>query len=182
MMSLFFVLFGLISIVLASQDTFTLYAYGSNISGSEVFYCQGIAKIGAVSHAHSSNVSNVYFYEEHGTFIANPNVTSTTARIAASESNTSWAGLKLYIPNTSGQPLGFTAGNSSGEITTGDWHFYGEYAFIENSAGQLESRFFAQPTDNDGVYNILWNLSDQAQLASPEVESISIRTIAPAGI
>jgi hypothetical protein len=122
----------------------------------------------------------VQVYEESGKFIANPNITSTTASLKASESNTTWTDLSFYIPKSSGQPLGFTTNTNSAEVTTGSWHFYGEYAFIENSAGQLESHFFAQPTDVDGVYNILWSVSDQAQLASPEIKSISIRTIPPA--
>ncbi|QKX53199.1 uncharacterized protein TRUGW13939_00275 [Talaromyces rugulosus] len=179
-MTIPFVLCVLMSTVLAAQNTFTLYAYGTNISGSQVFYSQGIAQIGDVRYANSSNVSNVYFYEESGKFIANPNITSTTASLKASESNTTWTDLSFYIPKSSGQPLGFTTNINSAEVTTGSWHFYGEYAFIENSAGQLESHFFAQPTDVDGVYNILWSLSDQAQLASPEIKSISIRTIPPA--
>lgn len=78
MMSPFFVLCGLVSTVLAAHDSFTLYAYGTNISGLQLFYSQGppylhslqnikfidillgIAQIGDVRHANSSNVSNVY--------------------------------------------------------------------------------------------------------------------------
>lgn len=120
-------------------------------------------------------------YEESGNFIANPNVTSTTVSLEANESNTTWTDLRLYIPTSSSKPVGFTSGNNSADVTTSSWHFYGEYAFIQNSAGQLESLFFAQPADVEGVYNILWSLSDQEQLASPEIKAISIRTVPPVG-
>jgi hypothetical protein len=36
-----FVLCMIVSTVLAAQNTFTLYGYGTNISGSQVFYSQG---------------------------------------------------------------------------------------------------------------------------------------------
>ena len=51
--------------------------------------------------------------------------------------------------------------------------------FLYDSSKQLVSYFFAEPTNDTGVFNLLWNLSEEQQAQNLNAVLVSLRTIAP---
>lgn len=62
---------------------------------------------------------------------------------------------------------------------SGEWILYGPYVFLYDTSKQLVSYFFAEPTNDNGVFNLLWNLSEEQQAQNPNAVPVSLRTIAP---
>lgn len=67
--------------------------------------------------------------------------------------------------------------SSSG--ASGEWRLYGPYVFFYDSSKQLVSHFFAEPTNDTRIFNLLWNLSEEQQAQNPNAVPVSLRTIAP---
>lgn len=55
--------------------------------------------------------------------------------------------------------------------------FYGNWLFWKSSTGDLQSKFYATPSGEDGVWTLKWN-SDKTD--DGESYPISLRSIAPA--
>lgn len=78
----------------------------------------------------------------------------------------------------SGNTVTFAQDASSGGAP-GEWRLYGSYVFLYDSSKQLVSYFFAEPTNATGVFNLLWNLSEDQQQQNPNTVPVSLRTLAP---
>ncbi|KAJ5811147.1 hypothetical protein N7447_010663 [Penicillium robsamsonii] len=136
----------------SAGEKFGLYAYGESVGGLSLFY-------GDVERASESSDS---------TWIANPNGTSNA--------NTSWSDEMLYIPSSSSSDhgMGFTSMNMSKRTTTG-FIFYGNWMMVESDSGDISSSFYVQEnSQGEGVYSLLWNVSDETT-AIP----VSLRSVKP---
>ncbi|EEA21274.1 hypothetical protein TMatcc_009323 [Talaromyces marneffei ATCC 18224] len=168
----------ILPLTLAQSGNFTIYAYGTGVLGLPLFYSEGDAQLGNVNAIPGYNVSDVYFSIESGRLLAFPNATSTEA--AKHDANYTWTSLQLNVPvNTSGNTVTFTEDTGSSGGADGEWTLYGPYVFLYDSSKQLVSHFFAEPTNDAGVFNLLWNLSEEQQAQNPDAVPVSLRTIAP---
>ncbi|RAO69441.1 uncharacterized protein BHQ10_005453 [Talaromyces amestolkiae] len=193
--------FTALPLALAQNGNFTIYGYGTGVLGLPLFYSEGSAQLGNVSAVSGHNVSNVYckfryltvsiwndkelnvsetteVSIEGGALLAYPNATSTQA--VKHDANYTWSSLQLKIPVNGGSDNNVTFVqdvDSSG--APGEWTLYGPYVFLYDSSKQLVSHFFAEPTNDKGVFNLLWNLSEEQQAQNPDAVPVSLRTIAP---
>lgn len=107
-------------------------------------------------------------------WVANPNGTANTNGTA--HSIASWSDQMLYIPSSSSSSdeMGFTSKNRSNETTTG-FIFYGTWMMVELDSGDISSSFYVrESSQGDGIYSLLWNVSDDTT-AIP----VSLRSVAP---
>jgi hypothetical protein len=82
----------------------------------------------------------------------------------------------LYIPSSSSSShqMGFTSKAESNETTTG-FIFYGQWVMVETKSGDISSSFFVKASsEGEGVYSLLWNVTDD-DTAIP----ISLRSVKP---
>ncbi|OKL59365.1 hypothetical protein UA08_05050 [Talaromyces atroroseus] len=167
----------ILSSVVAADSDFTLYAYGTDINGLELFFADGNAQVGDISTAATSNVSNVYFTLDRGELLANPNLTST--RTFRPSFNSTWSNLELNVPvdDDSSNSISFTQNFISNE--TGKWRFYGPSLLFDTSSGQLISLFFAKPAATTGLFDLVWDLSKAEQEENPDAKPVALRNIAP---
>ncbi|KAJ5502248.1 hypothetical protein N7463_005122 [Penicillium fimorum] len=156
----------------STGEQFGLYAYGESVGGLSLFYGDGKALIGDPANSTASNASSIYFQRtsesSDSTWIANPNRTSNA--------NTSWSDEMLYIPSSSSSDheMGFTSTNMSNQTTTG-FIFYGNWMMVESDSGDISSSFYVQEnSQGEGVYSLLWNVSDETT-AIP----VSLRSVKP---
>ncbi|KAI0887736.1 uncharacterized protein GGS22DRAFT_88557 [Annulohypoxylon maeteangense] len=134
-------------------SNFSLYAYGDGIGGAQVFTTGDGAFVGSASSSNSTEAAPVLF--DVGTdnaLLGSPNATETTP---------SWSNLTFNVPDTtsSGHQVSFS--NSTTNSTTGrsasGFVFYGQYLFHQNTGGNLQSMWYALPSDQDGVWTLNWN-------------------------
>lgn len=96
------------------------------------------------------------------------------------DANYTWASLQLNVPVDSGAGNTVTfAQKASPDSVSGEWSLYGPYVFLYDSSMQLVSYFFAEPTNDTGIFTLLWNLSEEQQAQIPNAVPVSLRTIAP---
>ena len=81
--------------------------------------------------------------------VANPNTTVS--------SNATWSQQKLAVPpiGSAGQ-VSFVS-NTTTDVVTSGFFWYGHVAFLSTSSGDFESLFFAETTDTDGLWKLMWN-------------------------
>ncbi|KAJ5596448.1 hypothetical protein N7450_002906 [Penicillium hetheringtonii] len=155
------------------NEKFGLYAYGDAVGGLSLFYAGGKAMIGDPSNSTSADAAPVAFTRasksSSGSWIANPNVTTTNATY-------SWSDEMLYIPSSSAssKEMGFTSKKLSNETTTG-FIFYGQWVMVENDSGDISSSFYIRSaSEGEGVYSLLWDAAND-DTAIP----ISLRSTKP---
>ncbi|KAF2495701.1 hypothetical protein BU16DRAFT_510716 [Lophium mytilinum] len=176
-----------------SSHTFSLYAYGKNITpGLPLFYGDGKAYIGTSTPSWVSEGVNItrkpflHFKLLPFWIYLIPPVTSTdddTTFVAAPAStSTNWTTTPMMYINTSSdafQPIGFTSTNSSlsdGQVSSG-FGLYGGWAMHLADDGTVEMSFYAVETNVTDVYEVMWN----AATATPTTgTAIALRTMAPA--
>ncbi|KAJ5373333.1 hypothetical protein N7517_005339 [Penicillium concentricum] len=153
----------------SAGEQFGLYAYGESVGGLSLFYGDGKALIGDPANSTASNTSVKRASESSdSTWIANPNGTANA--------NASWSDEMLYIPSSSSSDheMGFTSTNMSERTTTG-FIFYGNWMMVESDSGDISSSFYVQEnSQGEGVYSLLWNVSDDT-IAIP----VSLRSVKP---
>lgn len=107
------------------------------------------------------------------TWIAHANTTQSTQaafRTYGNLSNTNL--LALRQTNSVASPVAFTTkGNESGAITD-TWWLYGETVMLDQTNGN----FYAEPTDESGLYSLLWSMTQSASL---KYIPVSLRTVRP---
>jgi hypothetical protein len=144
-------------------------------------YCKRSISIPYVPHktTSSQNDSNILVVSiENGDLLAYPNVASTQAMKL--DANYTWTSLQLSIPVNGGSSNAVTfTREASSSGAAGEWQFWGPYIFLYDSSKQLVSHFFSEPTNDTGVFNLLWNLSEEQQAENPSAVPVSLRTIAP---
>ncbi|KAF2123066.1 hypothetical protein BDV96DRAFT_561911 [Lophiotrema nucula] len=131
-------------------SSFNLYAYGGEaIAGFPVFYADGIAYTGD-----STALTGV---DE----VTDVNLTASTDGVwtATPVSDVSWTSKTFYISNSTGE-IGFTdAGNSSSNIITKSFSFYGNFALLRAN-GKMSASWNAKETDTDNVWTLSWGDAD----------------------
>ncbi|KAI5794995.1 hypothetical protein EDC01DRAFT_787847 [Geopyxis carbonaria] len=150
-----------------TDDSFQLYAYGTNISGLSIFYGDGLAYIGNMSPPTLDIATNV-------TFMPSPKnetiwaATPVNSSVAAKE----WT---FYIDPPTGN-IGFvnsTGGAPDGAITTG-FGFYGHNAIHVDANGGVNTLFWAAPMAGvEGTWRLLWNVSDDGNIP------VAVKDMAP---
>ncbi|KAJ5492115.1 hypothetical protein LT330_005046 [Penicillium expansum] len=162
----------------SAGEKFGLYAYGESFGGLSLFYGDGKALIGDPANSTASTTSSVYFERtsesSDSPWVANPNGTANANGTA--HSIASWSDQMLYIPSSSSSSdeMGFTSKNRSNETTTG-FIFYGTWMMVELDSGDISSSFYVrESSQGDGIYSLLWNVSDDTT-AIP----VSLRSVAP---
>ncbi|KUJ08755.1 uncharacterized protein LY89DRAFT_764088 [Mollisia scopiformis] len=151
---------------------FTLYAYGTNISGLPVFYMNSLAYIGyqIPSDLGGTNI----------TFTMNDTSLYPQKNTTAGGSGTITGNPKLYIDTSTdaiAQP-GFTTNDTdTTAATTTGFRFLGTDIYWKASDGTLLANFWATETDMDGVWSLVWNEPDDTLDNSTPVV---IQNMAPA--
>ncbi|KAF3761601.1 hypothetical protein M406DRAFT_74551 [Cryphonectria parasitica EP155] len=137
----------------ASSDAAAPYfAYGTGVNGLPLWYGDGVAYLGKF---HPSNVTNS----------ANVTLTLSDKSIKTVVNKTNSAdpdvgSSLLYINTVSGafSEVGFTNDSSTDEHTTTGFGLLGTMLVWENSKGDLDSSWYAEPvTEDQTVYKLLWN-------------------------
>ncbi|OOQ91714.1 hypothetical protein PEBR_09232 [Penicillium brasilianum] len=143
---------------------FRIYAFGANISGLQVFYADGIAKIGDPTQSNAAEVVPVYFTTsstEEYTWLAH-----------ADSSNATWSTKALYLADGRPGEVGFTSSDSTGKLTDVWWH-YGHYVMVKVDG----ANFYANPIAGaTGWYTLSWTNSGQGGL---DQTLVTLRTIEP---
>lgn len=58
--------------------------------------------------------------------------------------------------------MGFTSKNMSNVTTTG-FIFYGNWVMVKSDSGEISSSFYVRENSKgEGIYSLLWNVSDEA--------------------
>ncbi|KAK5129222.1 hypothetical protein LTR08_003746 [Meristemomyces frigidus] len=123
-----------------------IYAYGTNITGLEVFVADSVAYVGNISLSTASSASHITFYLDATSLVATP-------------SNSSLGNETLAIDTTSGafKEVIFNASSTdTGYVSTG-FHMYGTMIAWANSEGILASNWYAEETEYAGLWTLKWN-------------------------
>ncbi|KAH6871204.1 hypothetical protein B0T10DRAFT_568447 [Thelonectria olida] len=141
----------------ASQpDSFQIYGYGADIGGLPLFYSGGNAYFGDYTLVDDNEAAPVVFTASDTTWLGSPNATV----FSNSSSVPSWSNKTFAVPSSSSSTheVGFVNGttNSSSFLTDG-FTFYGTFILVSGSNGELESLWYALPSDTDGIYALEWN-------------------------
>ncbi|KAK5113712.1 hypothetical protein LTR85_010729 [Meristemomyces frigidus] len=121
----------------------TFYAYASNISGLSLSYGDGIAYIGNVRPTDVSVATNVTFSEVNDQLIATSSDTTLTSNGTTP---------RLFIDQSVAAfvSAGFTTATNTSVTTTG-FDMFGTLLVWASSAGELESKWYAAPTRQEGL-------------------------------
>lgn len=117
----------------------------------------------------------------------NPN--SNTAPWSVTSTNSTFSATPTFyiVPTTNSfAQAGFYSSNSSnsslptGGVTTG-FMLFGNYLAYLASDGTLEQQFWAQATDTDGTWKLMWNSGSEGGLTAGgyAITPVSIKTTAP---
>ncbi|KAL4808127.1 hypothetical protein BDV18DRAFT_134300 [Aspergillus unguis] len=156
----------------AVASEFRLYAYGEGLGGLRVFYADGQAQIGDIARSTAKEKSEVYFTVSKtnaNSWIAHTSSSGTDAEFTTASANSTILSLPtdggsdqnvVFRPNTAT----FAASQEAKVFTT-----YGEYVLIDWET----ANFFAEATDVEGVYSLLWNNAGSNNIP------VALRTRAP---
>ncbi|KAF2691772.1 hypothetical protein K458DRAFT_425665 [Lentithecium fluviatile CBS 122367] len=149
----------------AEPSNFKLYAYsGEVIGGFPIFYADGLAYVGngsALTGADEVTAVNLTA-STGGTWTATP------------IDDVSWSSKVFYISNTTGE-IGFTdSANSSSNIITSGFRFYGKFALLSVS-GQMEASWNAKETGIENVWTLGWGSVDE----DSSLAAVMLRNAAP---
>ncbi|KAI0835051.1 hypothetical protein F5Y06DRAFT_277263 [Hypoxylon sp. FL0890] len=132
---------------------FGLYAYGDGIGGAAIFTTGDGAFIGNASQVNNSQAAPAQFeVDTDNSLLANPNTT-------ASDSSPTWSNLTFYVPDntTSSHQVEFTNSTSGVNKSVSAFVFYGQFLLHKTTSGDLQTLWYALPTDTDGVWSLNWN-------------------------
>lgn len=85
---------------------------------------------------------------------------------------------QLFVPgpDSSNHQMGFTQNATSNQVTS-KFIWYGHFLLVENDSGEYTSLFYAKKTEQDDVFSLQWNITDEDD--EGDFISISMRGIAP---
>ncbi|CAJ2512546.1 Uu.00g055610.m01.CDS01 [Anthostomella pinea] len=156
----------------APTGPFNLYAYGDGIGGAPVFTSGDVAYLGNKSELNDAEASPVLFtVGASNTLYGSPNVTDE-------ETTPSWSNVTFYVPGpaSSSHTVGFTNSTPETNVSASGFIFYGQFALHENADGNLETLWYATPTEYDGVWSLDWNTTDDE---SEEAVLVTLKSTAP---
>lgn len=110
--------------------------------------------------------------------VGNPaNATSGSGKKKKS-GNTAFSNQSLFVPsaNSTNHQVGFTNNASSSEVTN-KFIWYGHFLLVETESGEYTSLFYAKKSDQDDVFSLQWNITDEDD--ESEFISVSMRSIPP---
>ncbi|GME25431.1 Cytochrome P450 [Neofusicoccum parvum] len=159
----------------SAVDSTMLYAYGatpdSGIGGVRLTYGDGTAYVGNNPPSNVSVASNITFSWDSS---------SNPVSISPNSSNVTWSDSRYFYINPEDSAFDSVQISSeapSENYTDTGFIFYGNWLFWKSSTGDLQSKFYATPSGEDGVWTLKWN-SDKTD--DGESYPISLRSIAPA--
>lgn len=93
-------------------------------------------------------------------------------------SDSSFSNQSLFVPsaNSTSHQMGFTNNASSDQVTT-KFIWYGHFLLVESDSGEYTSLFYAKKTEQDDVFSLQWNITDDDD--EGEFISVSMRSIPP---
>ncbi|RYP68373.1 hypothetical protein DL769_005527 [Monosporascus sp. CRB-8-3] len=138
-------------------QSFGLFAYGEGIGGLPVFYNEGLAFITDFRTTNTTDMVPVLFTFSDTTLTAQPNTTSTN-----SSSSPVFESAVFGIPadSASSRQVSFLRNETSNGETTSGFGFFGTIVFLEGSDGSLQTLFYAEPTDTEGIWSLAWDDAD----------------------
>ncbi|KAF4310329.1 Cytochrome P450 [Botryosphaeria dothidea] len=151
-----------------------LYAYGAQpdagIGGVRLTYGDGTAFVGNRPPSNVSVASNITFSWDSS---------SSPVSISPNSSNTNFTSGYFYINPTDSafDSVQISSSAPSDNYTDTGFVFYGNWLFWKSDSGDLQSRFYATPSGEDGIWTLKWNSADSEDGSSVP---ISLRSIAPA--
>ncbi|QDS70755.1 hypothetical protein FKW77_003507 [Venturia effusa] len=80
---------------------------------------------------------------------------SSVISIAQDDGSSTEVGDKLALDDTSNNYISFTTTPSTSQSTTG-FSWYGNLLFWKSATGVLSSKFYAEPTGTDGIWQVQW--------------------------
>ncbi|KAJ4288689.1 hypothetical protein N0V90_011926 [Kalmusia sp. IMI 367209] len=93
---------------------------------------------------------------------------------ATAASNVSWTSQNFFVSNTTGE-IGFVdSANSSADITTAGFRFYGKFALL-SVGDHIEASWNVKKTDVENVWSLGWGSVDGDSTLTP----IMLRNAAP---
>jgi len=141
-------------------ERFGLFAYGEGVGGLPVFYNEGLAFITDFRAANTTDMVPVLFTLNDTTLTAQPNPDAPTSNNSSSFPGFESAVFGIPAEGASSRQISFLGNETSkGEITSG-FGFFGQIVFLEDSDGSLQTRFYAEPTDTEGIWALAWNDTD----------------------
>ncbi|KAH7031824.1 hypothetical protein B0J12DRAFT_312941 [Macrophomina phaseolina] len=151
-----------------------LYAYGAQpdagIGGVRLTYGDGTAFVGNRPPSNVSVASNITFSWDSS---------SQPIAISPNSTDANFASAYLYINPTDDafDSVQLSSTAPSENYTDTGFVFYGNWLFWKSDSGALQSKFYATPSGEDGVWTLKWNSADSDDGSSVP---ISLRSIAPA--
>ncbi|KAJ5627550.1 hypothetical protein N7528_004977 [Penicillium herquei] len=147
------------------QAGYKLYAYGTDISGLPVYYANGTAQIGDDSSNPGDKIPIYVTFasaDDPSTWIAHPdNTTSLGTELVFSTDGVASNSNLVSCANETGltNPVNFlNAGSNSSSDLTNLWTLYGTTVLLNEDG----ANFYAQSTDEEGWYNLVWSRSVDA--------------------
>ncbi|KAI0113468.1 hypothetical protein F4814DRAFT_460562 [Daldinia grandis] len=134
---------------------FALFAYGDGIGGAPVFTDGESAYIGRATRLDDSEAAQIEFISgTDNSLLANPNTTAGNSP--------SWSNLTFIVPDTtsSSHQVGFTNSTTGGDRSGSGFVFYGEFLLHKNTNGDLKALWYAMPSDEDDIWSLNWNSTD----------------------
>ncbi|RYP66627.1 hypothetical protein DL771_007696 [Monosporascus sp. 5C6A] len=139
------------------EQSFGLYAYGEGIGGLPVFYNEGMAFVTDFTTANTTDMVPVSFTFSDTTFTAQPNTTSNNS---SSSPGFDVAVLSIPADDAPYRQVHFLVNDTSdGKITSG-FGFFGAMVFLQGSDGSLQTQFYAESTDTEGIWALAWDDAD----------------------
>ena len=110
--------------------------------------------------------------------VGNPANNTSGSGKSKKASNSSFFNQSLFVPsaNSTNHQMGFTNNASSDEVTT-KFIWYGHFLLVETDSGEYTSLFYAKKTEQDDVFSLQWNITDEDE--EGEFISVSMRSIPP---
>ncbi|KAE8155303.1 hypothetical protein BDV25DRAFT_135050 [Aspergillus avenaceus] len=155
-----------------SATSFNLYAYGDNVGGLPLYYSDGNAVVSPDTPSNATKAAPVAFMkDDNNGLVGNPNQTDTGADPAFTDES-------LFAPGpySTDKRMGYTTNATSNEVTN-KFVWYGHFVLIEDESGEFTSLYSVKKSsshDQDGSYDLYWNVTDDE-----DVVPVTMRSIAP---
>ncbi|CAI7565901.1 unnamed protein product [Penicillium pancosmium] len=136
----------------------------------------GNAVVGNKTPQNATNVGQVSFTPgESGPMVGNPASNSTGAN---GTSQPPFQNQQFFVPgpDSSDHQVGFTQNATTNQVTS-NFIWYGHFLLVENDGGEYTSLFYAKKTEQEDVFSLQWNITDEDD--EGDFISISMRGLPP---
>ncbi|KAH7176771.1 hypothetical protein EDB81DRAFT_49994 [Dactylonectria macrodidyma] len=139
----------------SSSSSFQIYGYGTGIGGAQLFSSGGSTYFGDYQLANDTEAAPVVFTPSGSVWLGSPNTT-----VFDGSDVPDWSNYTFSVPSagSSSHDVNFlSSSNETGNVLTTGFTFYGTFIFVTGTDGNMESLWYALPTDTDGIYKLQWN-------------------------